>query len=274
MYYPKESQFTGHASKRVYEEVYTNEDMTNDSANTSNGNYTLRVPSMFASDLSQEKAISPRRVMCVPNAHIFYTRVSYWSTAGATLATTPYISFDFTSENTIEECLNHLRDNLKITSNNITYGLDYRYNKQTGELNLYAIDDARNFYNFRFECENYQNYNELWSLFNQTGNPFYSVQNDQTQYGTDVLGPVPSYSLLNVWHREPLYVHATFSSSKKHYLCRTGDFWFKPSKYYYDNINSNDFNIFFTTDGSHWIIPYDAVKIVELCFILKQFSRL
>ena len=32
MYYPKESQFTGHASKRVYEEVYTNEDMTNDSA--------------------------------------------------------------------------------------------------------------------------------------------------------------------------------------------------------------------------------------------------
>ena len=80
--------------------------------------------------------------------------------------------------------------------------------------------------------------------------------------------------LCNVWSREPLYVHASFSSSKKHYLCRTGDFWFKPSKYYYDNITNDEFDIFFTTDGTHWIIPYDAVKIIELCFILRQFARL
>lgn len=274
MYYPKESQFTGHASKRVYEEVYTNEDMTNDGVNSSNGNYTLRVPSMFASDLSQEKAISPRRVMCEPNAHIFYTRVSYWNNAAAMLARTQFVSYDFTSNNTMEECLSYLRNTLKVANNGTTYGLDYVYDKQNGQLVLYAVDDNYNSVNFRFECISYKHYNELWSLFNQTGNPFYSAQNDQTQYDTDVLGPVPSYTMLNVWHREPLYVHATFSSSKKHYLCRTGDFWFKPSKYYYDNINSNDFNIFFTTDGSHWIIPYDAVKVIELCFILKQFSRL
>ena len=86
MYYPKESQFTGHASKRVYEEVYTNEDMTNDNVNVNNGYYTLRVPSLFSSDLSQEKAISPRRVMCEPNAHIFYTRISYWTEQGGRLA--------------------------------------------------------------------------------------------------------------------------------------------------------------------------------------------
>ena len=45
-------------------------------------------------------------------------------------------------------------------------------------------------------------------------------------------------------------------------------------KYYYDNITNNDFDLFFTTDGSHFIIPYDGIKIIELCYILKQFSRL
>ena len=42
----------------------------------------------------------------------------------------------------------------------------------------------------------------------------------------------------------------------------------------YDNITNDEFDIFFTTDGTHWIIPYDAVKIIELCFILRQFARL
>ena len=37
MYYKKETQFTNNASKRVFEEVYTNEDMTDEKANTSNG---------------------------------------------------------------------------------------------------------------------------------------------------------------------------------------------------------------------------------------------
>ena len=78
MYYEKESQFTNNAFKRVFEEVFTNEDMKNSDANVSNGCYTLRTPQMFASNLSQEKAISPRRVMCEPNAHAFIARITYY----------------------------------------------------------------------------------------------------------------------------------------------------------------------------------------------------
>ena len=275
MYYKKETQFTNNASKRVFEEVYTNEDMTDDKANTSNGCYMLRTPQMFAANLSQEKAISPRRVMCEPNAHTILTRVSYYnSNTLALLATTPFISFDFTSDNKLEECLNHMRNSLKLTVNTETYGINYDYNKITGILNLYAHDQNTNNCYFRFECLNYEGYNNLWSLFNQIGTPFFSAQADTSQYNTDTLSPTLLLTLNNVWNREPLYVHASFSSSKKHYLCRTGDFWFKPSKYYYDNITNDEFDIFFTTDGTHWIIPYDAVKIIELCFILRQFARL
>ena len=52
--------------------------MTNDKVNTNYGCYTLHAPSMFASDLSQEKTISTMMVMYEPNAQIFNTRISYW----------------------------------------------------------------------------------------------------------------------------------------------------------------------------------------------------
>ena len=275
MEYKRESQFTNNASKRVFEEVYTNEDMPYNKANISNGCYMLRTPQMFAADLSQEKAISPRRVMCEPKSHTFLVRVSYYDPDTLDcIATTPFISFDFTSENKLEECLNHMRDKFMTTVLLETYGINYTFDKLKGILNIYAHDINMNHVLFRFECLNYDEYNNLWGLFNQIGMPFNSAQTDTTQYNTDTLSPTLLITLNNVWNRDPLYVHTSFSSTKKHYLCRTGDFWFKPSKYYYDNITTDEFDIFFTTDGTHWIIPYDAVKVIELCFILRQFARL
>ena len=198
MHYHKESQFIRHASKREYEEVYTNEDMTNNSVNTSNVNYTLHAPSMFASYLSQEKAISHRRIMCEPNAYIFYTMISYWIPEGTVIGITPYMSFDFTSNNNLEECLNHLRDSLVLDVDGISYHLDYLFDKQEGRLLLYAVDTTYINVYFRFECVNYVQYYELCSLFNQLGKPFFSAQNNRGQYGPEVLTPILSYTLYNI----------------------------------------------------------------------------
>ena len=278
MYYKKESQFTNNASKRVFEEVYTNEDMSDDKAKDNHGYYTLRTPPMFAANLSQEKAISPRRVMCEPKAHSFTTRIRYYAPGHADdddyIGESPYVSFDFTSENTFVECLNHMRDKLTLVKDQTIYSIDYEYNKLEGTLFLYACANRLRGILFRFECQDYDNYKELWHLFNQITPPFNTDELDLNLYDEDLLQPTKDLILGNVWNRDPLYVHASFSSSKKHYLCRTGDFWFKPSKYYYDNITNDEFIIFFTTDGTHYIIPHDAVKIIELCFILKQFARL
>ena len=275
MEYKRESQFTSHASKRVFEEVYIDEDMPNERANTSNGSYMLRVPELFASDLSQEKAISPRRIMCEPKSHTFLLAATYYPLDSIVPnGTTPYMSFNFTSANSLEDSLNYIRTQLIFTDENNHCSLNYSFDKINGILKIWAVDVLGNPLRFRFECLNYDGYDSFWHLLNQTGNPFNVASSDHSQYTPNILNAVAEIQLTNVWSREPLYVHATFSSSKRHYLCRTGDFWFKPSKYYYDNLTNNEFYIYFTTDGSHFIIPYDAVKVIELCFILRQFARL
>ena len=276
MNYKKESQFTNNASKRVFEEVYTNEDMTENKVY--GYSYRLNVPQMFANNPSQEKAISPRRVMCEPKSHIITLAVEYETINddGDTMITqTPFMTFDFTSSNTFEEIIHDIVNNARLNDDDgNVYKLIYVYNKLTGILLIAAEKNVLTPVRFRFVCHDYEDYKEFWDLLNQIGNPFYCDQDDPDEYNENTTDLTDSYQLGGVWSREPLYVHATFSNSSKHYLCRTGDFWFKPSKYYYDNINQNDFEIFFTTDGTHKIIPRDAVKIIEICFILKQFARL
>ena len=274
MNYKKESQFTNNASKRVFEEVYTNEDMNDRSI--SGQSYRLNVPQMFANNPSQEKAVSPRRVMCEPSSHIFKLAVIYYDDQDDEIGRTLYSMYDFTSQNTMEEILHRIADDSTCGINNgPTYDLQYEYDKSTGKLRFIPVSSEEDdVIQFAFSCPSFEHYDSFWRLLNQTGSPFNIGLTDPDDFTPEAVAPDFIYELQNVWSREPLYVHATFSNSKKHYLCRTGDFWFKPSKYYYDNINQNDFERFFTTDGSHRIVPHDAVKIVEICFILRQFARL
>ena len=71
------------------------------------------------------------------------------------------------------------------------------------------------------------------------------------------------------WNRTPLYFHASFSDSKHHYVCKTNDYWEKPAKLFYDNVNGLEFTVYFTTDGVHKIVPRWGEILLELSFILR-----
>ena len=43
----------------------------------------------------------------------------------------------------------------------------------------------------------------------------------------------------------------------------------KPAKLFYDNVNGLEFNVYFTTDGIHKIIPIWSNILLELSFILR-----
>ena len=86
---------------------------------------------------------------------------------------------------------------------------------------------------------------------------------------TDILSPK---SFSNVWNRQSLYIHSSFSNSHRSLIGRNNDFYTSPSKKYQYSTSTNTFNIFFTSDGVTRIFPLYCDFYFDLSFILN-FDR-
>jgi hypothetical protein len=73
----------------------------------------------------------------------------------------------------------------------------------------------------------------------------------------------------NVWNRKRLFIHSSFSNTKRGIIGVDGDFFMTPSKFYQPPTNSSNFNIKFTTDGVNIILPRYASFVIELCYLLN-----
>jgi len=74
----------------------------------------------------------------------------------------------------------------------------------------------------------------------------------------------------NVWDRLHLNYHATFAETKHRIIGRNGDHWDTPNKQFMIPTGDQDqFNLFFTTDGVHHILPIGCHFNVDLTFILN-----
>ena len=71
----------------------------------------------------------------------------------------------------------------------------------------------------------------------------------------------------NVWNRDSFYCHASFSDSPRKIIGINKDFWPTPSVFYEYSDNSNDFNIYFTTDTVHRILPRHGVLLIQISYI-------
>ena len=150
--------------------------------------------------------------------------------------------------------------------NNPQFRLLYSYNKRTGALtftplhrdNNGAVANVCQFcFLFDFdvektgfiECLNQKP--DLPAIQDMCRLSWNWVANQPDQYTSET-------TLNNVWNRDRLYLHASFSNSQKHYLCSSTEFWEMPSKIYFDNIYGSEFTIYYTTDGIHRIDPLYA----------------
>ena len=73
----------------------------------------------------------------------------------------------------------------------------------------------------------------------------------------------------NVWNRDSFYCHASFSDSPKQIIGINHDFFPTPSVFYEHSDNSNDFNVYFTTDTVHRILPRNGVMLIQLSYIFN-----
>ena len=271
--YRTEKQLTTKQNKKIYEEVYFENDFHLSNYKETSG-FLLTYPNKFSQNPSQDKSIGIRRIDLDPGSYFLYIAVEFQD--GQQTITTPFYRGEYQSNNSLQEILVDLSNNLiyKNQDGTIIYKISYIYKPDEGVLKLYSvkIDGQQNQIQqlpFRFVCFTYDDYLRLWSLLNQlNGKPFEGYLQDE-DYDIDSLTFVNEYNFTNVWNRTPLYFHASFSDSKYHYVCKTNDYWEKPAKLFYDNVNGLEFNVYFTTDGVHKIIPIWSNILLELSFILR-----
>lgn len=154
-------------------------------------------------------------------------------------------SFDITDSSNINDVFTDapVKYRFFIDSYNATYGISDKTIYPTNEATVLAP-------NSRID--------KLRALFNQSSL-------SPTLFSSDDNGVL---TLDNVWDREALEIHASFSNSKNRFIAVNGDFYQSRNMIFNARNGFNAFDVWFSTDGTHRINLRDDIHfILQLTFI-------
>ena len=278
----KEKQLTQRATKRPVEYNYTNADIHHQDTTPADG-YQFEYPVNWTADPSTNKVIGIRRINYRPTSLdiVFAIHID-----GKIIALPAYV---FTDQNTFEECINRItvdiNEGLKAQSVNFTCVT--RYDKNTGYFNMcfentahvqqpfkldfnFGYDEFYDGTEAKYKDEQYIHYkSEFLKLFNHIPS-----KNNIDYLWELIKTPTTILYFTNVWNRDSFYCHASFSDSPKQIIGINHDFWPTPSVFYAPGDNSNDFNVYFTTDTVHRILPRNGVMLIQLSYIYNYTNSM
>ena len=266
-----EAQETSHASQLPIEENYTNLDVLEFERSISNINrntgYTFSYPQRWLESPSKNKVVGIRRLDIIPTTHVISLKVTVQNPDDEDVEEEANINLQIMSNNTLLEILTYMCHNLNELLP--SYIFDYAYDS-TGRLELYCkykgttIEHLYDDVNFKIEepdeNPNDKNVIEFAHFLNQ--------DTSDLSYPQGVLQNYSSSKIFNnVWDREYLEFHASFSDSKRRFIGIKGDFYEKPTVLYNSPTDGSTFNIKFTSDGRNPIYPIYCRFIIQLVFM-------
>ena len=270
-----ERQLTTRVSELSIEENYTNldieeyeKDLTN--VNKNNG-YTFRYPQRWLESPSQNKAVGIRRLDIIPTTHVLSLKFSPLNPVNDDEDPDPEIlNIEIMTSNTLFEILSAICNefNTRFKKIDDAYRLNYKYSNGILEILCTYIDENGGIHDAGFTIEDpifgLENVKEATNLIE-----FLKFLNQNTTT-TDLL-KLTIYSTTktfdNVWDREYLEFHASFSDSKRRFIGIKGDFYEKPTVLYNAPTDGSTFNIKFTSDGKNSIYPKYCRFIIQLVFM-------
>ena len=281
----REKQLTVRATKRPVEYNYTNADIHHHETEPCDG-YQLEYPVNWTGDPSTNKVIGIRRIDYKPTSLTVAVR---FSVIGSDSEVPIDINMVFTDQNTFEECIaaivTKLNEELEAKLKGTTCTLNYNKELATCTLkfdqapDLFAdfkisfpsgfdpYYDPKDPSHFRDEYIHYKA--EFLKLFNQ-----HITKDNIDMLYTYQYGKHQELTFENVWNRDSFYCHASFSDSPKQIIGINKDFWPTPSVFYAPSDNSNDFNVYFTTDTVHRILPRNGVMLIQLSYIFNYTNSM
>ena len=262
--YKTKKRFNNSVSRLPIEENYTNLDIDPYEVINPQVGHTFRYPQRWLESPSQKKVIGIRRLDITPSSHVLSLLFSVEKPASATEdpPNPTIINFEISSQDTLLGILSKLRSFLNNYFTN--YIFSYEYN-DTGDLKISCeyIGGTENvnakflFADALFEGGSTENIDKFLMFLNQ------DLSDDNRTY-LDTFSEVKTFH--NVWNREYIEFHASFSDSKRRFIGIKGDFYENPTVLYNAPTDGSTFNIRFTTNGKNSIYPKYCRFIIQLVF--------
>ena len=269
------------ASTKAIEEIFTDNDIVKNGSDIS-VSYTKEVgfsfdyPMRWLNDSSEMKAIGLRRCKVIPTSHVFKLTYQYqYKIKGKiTNGTNKVIRVSVTPDNNLDEIiafiLNLVNSHMATKTPYAFLNLAYEFNYRTGEFEFILFSEGEGVTDCKF---NFKNSNENDDINLEHFLKF--LNQERSQENKLILStPTDSMKFFDVWDRKSLMFHSSFSDAKRNYLGLNADNFDRPTKFYDPPTNASNFQIRFTTDGTHNLLPRYCQFIVELSFIYNYKNSL
>ena len=265
-----EKQFNKTATTDAFDEIYTNFDVASISDEyLADSGYPFNFPTRWLNDPSMNKRIAIRRLDVIPSSHVFTLDLFSSSDDEQYPISTHAAKIEITEHDNLIKALGYICDSLSDYNAERNYyerRLMYEFNEKENRLRLYmrTENDANNEpkLKFKFTVSKVPESDlvEFLEFLNQPTDAEH-INYLKTETSEMVFD--------NVWSRDRLYIHSSFSTSHRKYIGKRGDFYQNMNLLYPLPSNESIFHVFFTSDGKKTILIRYCNFDIQLCFIVN-----
>ena len=265
-----EKQFNTKATTESFEEIYTNYDVSVKEDYLASSGYPFDYPTKWLNDPSMNKRIAIRRLDVLPSSHSFTIAVTAEATEldqnqkPVTETKAVIGTIDVSYQDNLIKVLNHLCNTFSYAVNDKKCGLKFEYDVTTNVLRLYFENSGGELCNFKITGADA----ELDDFLRFLNQPVNADARKALAKDTTIM------EFNEVWSRDRLYFHASFSTSRRKFIGKQGDFYQNLSLLYPSPTNESTFYIRFSSNGVKNILIRYCEFDIQLCFIVNYKKSL
>ena len=261
-----EKQFNNKATTESFDEIYTNYDISVNEDYIAQQGYPFDYPVRWLNDPSMNKRIAIRRLDVTPSTHSFTLIVSAIINEdaegkykeGGTI--TSKAKIDITYQDSLVKVLNFICSSFSYNIGNTSAGLKFYYDVKTNKLKFWFTNSNNMSCEFKIFAETDNELNDFLKFLNQPVRHEYR----------DKLNDLSTEKEFDeVWSRDRLHFHASFSTSRRKFIGKRGDFYQNLSLLYPAPTNESTFYIRFTSNGIKNILIRYCEFDIQLCYIVN-----
>ena len=260
-----EKQFNTKATTESFDEIYTNYDVSVEEDYLASTGYPFDYPTKWLNDPSMNKRIAIRRLDVLPSSHSFTLTVECADVNDVDEEGNPlgrYVNtdtIDVSYQDNLIEVLNHICNTFSYEARGKKCGLKYEYDVKTNELIFSFENSKEELCNFIIAGAD----TELIDFNKFLNQPITTQSRDALTTNNNMK------TFQEVWSRDRLYFHASFSTSRRKFIGKQGDFYQNLTLLYPSPTNESTFYIRFSSNGVQTILIRHCEFDIQLCFIVN-----